>query len=168
MEVGTARGVLAVGLLLLLLNGLFPPVAIVGYGLALYGLKTLSSVYGRAEIYRNFLYAFFFYLASVALLLGVFAAAAAQAEPSKKAAPPDWGPAAAVFLALWALGVASAFFAKRSYAALGEASGVSAFKTAARLVWIGALLTIVLVGPVITFIGLAFAVAGALAIRATS
>ncbi|MEM0370458.1 MAG: hypothetical protein QXT46_05940 [Pyrobaculum sp.] len=42
---------------------------------------------------------------------------------------------------------------------------MSAFKTAARLVWIGAITAIVFIGAVIFFIGLAFAVAGALALR---
>ncbi|MEM4510552.1 MAG: hypothetical protein QXD08_06290 [Pyrobaculum sp.] len=42
---------------------------------------------------------------------------------------------------------------------------MSAFKTAARLVWIGAITAIVFIGAVIFFIGLAFAVAGALTLR---
>lgn len=161
MQLELGRGFLAVGLLLLLLNGLFPPVAFVGYIVALYGLKILSNFYGRADIYKNFLYAFVFYAVSLVLLAAVLLAAASQPRGGEF----NWAAAGAVFATLWAVGVASAFFARRAYLALGEVSGVAAFRTAARLIWIGALTTIILVGPVITFIGLIFAVVGALALR---
>ncbi|MEM1663525.1 MAG: DUF996 domain-containing protein [Pyrobaculum sp.] len=164
MDFESGKGLLTVGLLLILFLGLFPPAALAGYVLALAGLKTVATWLGRGDIYRNFLYAFILYLVSISILAAAFTASMPKAGEFEKEFA-MWGPAAAVFLTTWALGVGSAYFTKRAYNALGEAAAVSAFKTAARLVWIGAITAIVFIGAVIFFIGLAFAVAGALALR---
>jgi uncharacterized membrane protein len=156
MDFESGKGLLTVGLLLILFLGLFPPAALAGYVLALAGLRAVATSLGRGDIYRNFLYAFILYLVSISILAAAFIASMPKAGEFEKEFA-MWGPAAAVFLTTWALGVGSN--------ALGEAAAVSAFKTAARLVWIGAITAIVFIGAVIFFIGLAFAVAGALALR---
>jgi len=70
-----------------------------------------------------------------------------------------------IWIVLWVVVVFSAYFLRRAYMGLAEASGVGHFKTAATLVWIGALTFVILVGLVISLIGQIFAIIGAFELK---
>ncbi|MEM5827526.1 MAG: hypothetical protein QXT46_05945 [Pyrobaculum sp.] len=100
MDFESGKGLLTVGLLLILFLGLFPPAALAGYVLALAGLKTVATWLGRGDIYRNFLYEFILF--SISILAAAFTASMPKAGEFEKEFA-MWGHAAAVFLTTWAL-----------------------------------------------------------------
>lgn len=67
--------------------------------------------------------------------------------------------------AIWIVVLAFAFFARKVYMSLSEVSGVDALKTAAKLIWIGAFLAVILVGYIVIFIGQIFAIIGAFELK---
>ena len=172
MEFETAKTLFAVGLILGLVGGLVAGaggwlVGLIGLILSLVGIYYLSEHFGRPDIFRNYLFSFI--AAIVGVILLVVFVAAYLLSLGRLLPPFDFLSLLLAFLpvwiAFWAVVVASAYFQRRAYMGLAEAGGVESFKTAATLVWIGALTSVILVGFLIAFIGQIFAIIGAFKLK---
>jgi len=195
MEFESAKTLFGVGLLLQLISPLilgsdFGIVYIIGLVLALIGLNSVADAYSRPDIFRNYLYAAIIGIVGIIALVFVFAMIFAViaigsmhgvtwmrdgwdlSEVGMPLSMPwhmTMGGAlimALLFLvSIWAVAILSMHFERRAYLGLAEVSGVDHFKTAATLIWIGAWLTIVLVGFLLIFIGEILAVVGAFSLK---
>ena len=187
VEFETAKALFGAGLILQLLFWVpmgmdLGLVGLTGLILSLIGLHGISQHYGRPDIFRNYLYSFIAALTGTAILVASVVAVALVGTAGNEAdwnhrlyAPVIYPPMhaimrymaifAAVVAVLWATVIVSAHFLRRAYRALSEASGVDHFETAATLVWIGAWLTIIIVGLLVIFIGEIFAAIGAFSLR---
>jgi len=168
-----SKSLAGVGAILLLL-GVVPyagwVLAIVGVILLVIGMKELSKYYQDENVYQNTLSGVKFYVVAV-----VAAAAAVTALVISIASATDFkftnfvptvgfGIGLAVLLA--GLIVAFVFYIlaasrlKRALDTLAQKSGEASFATAGTLLFIGAILTIVLVGLVLIFVAWIFATIG--------
>ena len=173
MEFETAKVLFAVGLILELVGGFAVGadgglVALLGLVLSLVGIYYLSKHFGRPDVFRNYLYSFIAALVGALVLFGFVVAYFFSL--AKLVLPPfDFLSILLAFLpiwiVLWVVVVFSAYFLRRAYMGLAEAGGVGHFKTAATLVWIGALTFVILVGLVISLIGQIFAIIGAFELK---
>lgn len=173
MEFETAKVLFAVGLILELV-GVFVSgadgglVALLGLVLSLVGIYYLSKHFERPDVFRNYLYSFIAALVGVLVLIGF---AVAYFFSLAKLIHPPFDPLSLllailpILIVLWVVVVFSAYFLRRAYIGLAEAGGVGHFKTAATLVWIGALTFVILVGLVIALIGQIFAIIGAFELK---
>lgn len=171
MEFQTAKHVFAVGLILSLglLDALIPGISIVGMILVLIGVHSLSQHYVKPDLFRNMLYAVIVGIIGVVIAIAVGITTLFAMLASK---PPGATPAfnfltfiLLVWVIIWIVAVVAAYFVKKVYTGLYEASGVSSFKTAATLIWIGALTLVILVGAIIGLIGQIFAIIGAFELK---
>jgi uncharacterized membrane protein len=135
------------------------------------GMKELSKYYQDENVYRNTLTGVKFYVVAV-----VAAAAAIVAIMIGIASVTDWkfttnfvptvGFGIGVVALLAGLVVAFVFYIlaashlKRALDSLAQKSGEASFATAGTLLWLGAILTIVLVGLVLIFVAWIFATVG--------
>ena len=163
---------------ILLLFGLVPyagwVLAIIGVVLLVIGVKELSSYYQDERVYQNTLAGVKFYVVAV-----VAAAAAIVAIMIGIASATDWkftnfptsfvptvgfGIGVAALLAGLVIGfvfyILAASHLKRVFDSLAQKSGEASFATAGTLLWLGAILTIVLVGLVLIFVAWIFATVG--------
>jgi uncharacterized membrane protein len=164
---------------ILLLLGLVPYVGwvlgIIGVILFLRGTKELANYYQDSEIYQNSLTGVKYYVvaliaAAVAITSMVLGAASATGLFTGNF----------VFTAGFAVGLA-AFFAgiiiafvfyvlaashlKRTFNTLAQKTGEHSFSTAGTLLWVGSILTIVVVGLLLIFIAWIFATIGFFSMR---
>ncbi len=148
-----------VGVILTLL-GLVPKVGlalnVIGLILILVSLKMFSDYYRNEDIFRYALIAVI-----IGIIGGVVLAAGAVSLGLKlalfKPTPPVTLkhltlPLIGLAIAVWILAIMSTYFFKRSYDLLGEHTGEKMFKTAALLLFIGAILTIIVVGAFISLV----------------
>lgn len=124
----------------------------VSFILILIGLISLSGHYKRPSIMKNALFA-----AVIGLLGGVATiiatAASILSAPWREPSPLSLILAVVPPLAtMWLFMITAAFFWRRAYTELAEASGVERFRTAANLIWIGAFLAVVVVGTFIAWV----------------
>ncbi|MFN3805115.1 MAG: DUF996 domain-containing protein [Pyrobaculum sp.] len=176
MEFDTAKTLFAVGLILLIITYpllIFSPsiillvIVIVSWILILEGADGLSKHYRRPELFRNMLYAVIIAIIGSVIVLAVVITAyiSMSASPGPPRGLGGVTSLILIFAPLWALGVVVAYFVKRVYRGLYEVSKVDSFKTAATLVWIGALTAIILVGGAIYLVGQIFAIVGAFGLK---
>ena len=142
---------------------------IIGVVLLLRGMKEFSSYYQDDAIYRNSLTGVRYYViamvaaavAIAALVVGVWTATGFTADFVLTA---GFGVGLIAFLA--GLVVAFVFFVlaslhlKRTFDKFAEKTGEGSFRTAGTLLWIGSLLTIVLIGFLLIFVAWIFVVIG--------
>jgi uncharacterized membrane protein len=162
-----------VGAILLLLG--FVPyagwvLAIVGVVLLVIGMKELSKYYQDQNVYQNTLTGVKFYVVAVvaaaAAIVAVMIGVASATDFTFKNFVPTVGFGVGVAALLAGLVVAFVFYIlaashlKRALDSLAQKSGESSFATAGTLLWIGSILTIVLVGLVMIFVAWIFATMG--------
>jgi uncharacterized membrane protein len=162
-----------VGAILLLLG--FVPyagwvLAIVGVVLLVIGMKELSKYYQDQNVYQNTLTGVKFYVVAVvaaaAAIVAVMIGVASATDFTFKNFVPTVGFGVGVAALLAGLVVAFVFYIlaashlKRALDSLAQKSGESSFATAGTLLWIGSILTIVLVGLVLIFVAWIFATLG--------
>jgi uncharacterized membrane protein len=162
-----------VGAILLLLG--FVPyagwvLAIVGVVLLVIGMKELSKYYQDQNVYQNTLTGVKFYVVAVvaaaAAIVAVMIGVASATDFTFKNFVPTVGFGVGVAALLAGLVVAFVFYIlaashlKRALDSLAQKSGESSFATAGTLLWIGSILTIVLVGLVLIFVAWIFATMG--------
>jgi uncharacterized membrane protein len=133
------------------------PVA--GFVLLLVALKKLADATGKEKIFRDFFVATVISLVFLfALYIGwmAFFFLFAHTPPQ----PPEDLRFALHFLIIWVLawiaGILFAIYVSRSLEALAKITGEKMFNTATLLIFIGAILTIILVGLIVLFIGLIY------------
>ena len=167
-----------VGAILLLL-GVVPyagwVLAIVGLVLLVVGMKELSRYYGDQNVYQNTLTGVKFYVvavaaaaaAVVAIIVGIASVAGwdfANLTPAHFVLTATFGISIAVLLAglviAFVFYILAASHLKRALDTLAQKSGESSFATAGTLLWVGAILTIVLVGLILIFVAWIFATIG--------
>jgi uncharacterized membrane protein len=165
-----------VGAILLLL-GLVPyagwVLAIVGVVLLVIGIKDLAKYYQDENVYQNTLTGVKFYVvavvaaaaAIVAIMIGIASATDFKFTNFTNFVP-TVGFGIGVVALLAGLIVAFVFYVlaashlKRALDTLAQKSGEASFTTAGTLLWLGAILTIVLVGLVLIFVAWIFATIG--------
>lgn len=162
-----------VGAILLLLG--FVPyagwvLAIVGVVLLVIGMKELAKYYQDQNVYQNTLTGVKFYVVAVvaaaAAIVAVMIGIASATDFTFKNFVPTVGFGVGVAALLAGLVVAFVFYVlaashlKRALDSLAQKSGESSFATAGTLLWIGSILTIVLVGLVLILVAWIFATMG--------
>ena len=127
-----------------------------GFVLVLVALKKLADATGKEKIFRDFFVAtvislvffFFLYIGWMAFIF-LFAHTPPQ--------PPEGLRLALPFLSVWVLawivGIFFAIYVSRSLEALAKITGEKMFNTAGLLIFIGAILTIIFLGIIVSFIG---------------
>jgi len=145
---------------------LIPIVSIVGYILTLIAVKNISDELQDRSIFNNMIYAVITGIIGVVvgavLLFGVLLTSVFTAGVSSLpglAAPAGIMALTAIFSFLavvWVFLVISSIFIRRAFNAIAAKLNVGSFHTAGTLYFVGALLTIVIVGVVILFIAYIF------------
>ncbi|MEM1598804.1 MAG: DUF996 domain-containing protein [Pyrobaculum sp.] len=165
MEFYTARALFGVGLVLTIVGGVtsffdFGAVSLVGLVLTLVGLYFVAEAYSRKDAFYYMLYGVVATFVGV-VVLALFVIGALVASGGFAFMFDAVGFLVGFWLLFWAVVVVGAYFEKRAFQALGEASGRREFLDAAKFVWWGALLTVVVVGLVLVLVGYVFAIVGA-------
>ncbi|MEM1942664.1 MAG: DUF996 domain-containing protein [Candidatus Caldarchaeum sp.] len=131
--------------------------SIVGFILVLLALKYISEAVQQGEIFRNALIATVVGIVGavagvVAGGVGLLAVLGGGAGPSV----PNFGLLLTTILislaVVWVFAVVSSFFLRKSLNLVGDTLGIKMFRTAGLLLFIGALLTIVLVGALVALV----------------
>jgi uncharacterized membrane protein len=149
-KLGEAKTLGGVGSILLLIPG----VSIVGYILVLIAGKYVSDELNDRSIFDNMLYAVIAGIVGVAIGAAVLFTGAAFAVFTLGLSA-LLGVVAGLVV-IWVFLIISAVFIRRAFNTMATRLNVNSFKTAATLYFIGALLTIVLVGFVILFVAYIF------------
>jgi uncharacterized membrane protein len=164
-----------IGAILLLI---FP---LVGFILILIAVRQLSDDIKREDIFRDFLICTI--ISSLALILGVFVIFfstwvgfmvwISSPSPSMPQPPTTYPPTpkfapeepgifflffAVIFLLSWAINSVASYFAQRGFLSLADITGERNFSLSGRLLFLGALLYIILVGFVVYLVGIIFAI----------
>jgi uncharacterized membrane protein len=159
---------------ILLLLGVVPyagwVLAIVGVVLLVMGMKELSKYYQDENVYKNTLTGVKFYVVAVvaaaAAIVAIMIDIALATNFKFTNLVPTVGFGIGVAALLAGLVVAFVFYIlaashlKRALDSLAQKSGEASFTTAGTLLWLGAILTIVLVGLVLIFVAWIFATMG--------
>ena len=145
-KLGYAKTLGGIGSILLLI----PLVNIVGYILMLIATKYVSDELGDKSVFDNMLYA---------VITGIIGAAAAGfiifTGAAFSAVTFSASAIAGVIVGLaiaWIALIVSAIFIRRSYNTMATRLNIGTFKTAGTLYFVGAILTIILVGFIILFV----------------
>jgi uncharacterized membrane protein len=144
---------------------------IIGVILLLRGMKELSNYYQDEEIYKNTLTGVKYYIialvaAAVAIAAITIGIASATGFTFTTAFVPTVGFGIGLIASLAGLIVAFVFYIlaslhlRKTFNTLAQKSGEASFTTAGTLLWVGALLTIFLVGLVLILIAWIFATIG--------
>jgi len=167
-EVKTLGGVGSVLTLLAIVPTAGVVLAIIGLILVLIALKYASDILGDPKIFNNMLYAVVLGIIGLvvgavvvvavvfqAMGLGYLSSSFAYTAPSTVAAGDIMGMLGTILIglvAVWVLFLVSSIFLRRSYGELGRRLNVHLFGTAALLYFIGAILTIILIGFLLIFV----------------
>ena len=144
---------------------------IIGVILLLRGMKELSNYYQDEEIYKNTLTGVKYYIialvaAAVAIAAITIGIASATGFTFTTGFVPTVGFGISLIASLAGLIVAFVFYVlatmhlRKTFNTLAQKSGEASFATAGTLLWVGALLTIILVGLMLILIGWIFATIG--------
>jgi len=154
MEFEASRILSAVGAILLAVGSFASALAIVGVILLLVGLRGLADAYGEGAIFKNALYGLIFEVAAAGAFFFMFFGAILSGLMrgltfSLIRLLAGLGAALAAATILSAVG---AYFYRKSFSALSARSGERLFETSGLLLLIGAVLTIILVGRLISLV----------------
>jgi uncharacterized membrane protein len=165
-----------IGAILLLI---FP---VVGFILILIAVKQLSDEIKREDIFRDFLICTI--ISSLALIIVIFVIFfstwlslnvwISSPSPSMPSPHPPYPPTpqfppekpdiffflflGVIFLLSWAINGVASYFAQRGFLSLADITGERNFSLSGRLIFLGALLYIILVGWVVYLVGIIFAI----------
>jgi uncharacterized membrane protein len=164
-----------IGAILLLI---FP---LVGFILILIAVKQLSDEIKREDIFRDFLICTI--ISSLALIIVIFVIFFStwlslivwfsSPSPSMPQPHPPYPPTTqfapeepvifflffgVIFLLSWAINSVASYFAQRGFLSLADITGERNFSLSGRLIFLGALLYIILVGWVVYLVGIIFAI----------
>jgi len=151
-KLGDAKTLGVIGSILLLIPG----VSIVGYILILIASKYISDDLGDKSIFNNMLYAVITGIVGVAIGISVIFTSTLFSAFSVAAMSPNIISMIMGILVglavMWIFLIISSIFIRRAYNTIATRLNVNWFKTAGTLYFVGALLTIVLVGLIVLFI----------------
>lgn len=136
---------------ILLLCGLIPSVGPVlsfaGFVMLIIAVYKLSELLGQKEIFRNYLIGIILNSATILIIiLGI----GTTVLFSLKGGLTGLGIGVILtFLFIWILAIISAYFIKKSFEKIGQATGVDTFKTAGKLYFIGGILSVIVIGLIL-------------------
>ncbi len=148
------KSLAGIGALLLALGSVVPVIGIVGIILLLIGMKGLSENYGDPSIYQNALWGTIYGiigLAAAAVVLIAFIFTGAIFAIAGLGLVAVSGAILAVVL-LFVFYLLAAINFRRAFNTLAQRTGEHMFETAGLLLWIGAILTIIVVGLLLVFV----------------
>ena len=151
MNFESSKSLSGVGAILVAIGSFVPVLAIVGIILVLIGLKGLAEVYGEKAIFQNALHGLIFEVVAAAAFCFVLIGAllGGLATLSLIAFLAGFGLA---LIVAFIFSILAAYFYKKSFNLLSSKSGERLFGTSGLLMLIGAVLTIILVGALITLV----------------
>jgi len=144
----------------LLLGGLLTPV---GYIMELIAIKSLSKAFNNPAIWRNALYAVITAVVGTVVLVASIVALLFGIPLMPNPMKDDLYPLlviGAIFVVDYVFLILSGRYYRNLYNELANSSGISEFRDAAWLTWLGALLFIIIVGGVLMLVGRIFALLG--------
>jgi uncharacterized membrane protein len=152
----SGKSIASIGALLLVVGSFVPFLSIVGIILLLIGMKNLAEYYKENSIFQNALYAVIFGIIGIVaagfVLLSLFFGGAFM---GMSGAGGVLGLAVGVILVLvvvFIFYVLMAVYFRRAFDSLADKTGEGMFRTAGLLLFIGAILTIVIVGLILIFV----------------
>jgi uncharacterized membrane protein len=152
----SSKNLASIGAILLFLS-FIPVVGIIGLILVFIGMKGMADYYKEPGIYQNALWGLIFgIIAMVALTAGSVLTAIGAVALGLGSIVVIFGVLVVVFIFY----VIAAKYLKQAFELLAQRSGEHSFETAGRLLWIGAILTIIFVGLILIFVAWIFATIG--------
>lgn len=154
MTFESGKSMSSIGALLLVIGSFVPFLSLVGIILLLIGLRDLSQHYNDNSIFQNALYAVIFGIIGI-VAVGVVLASLFFGGLFLGGAGGFLGLTVGIIAALvvaFIFYILMAVYFRRAFDSLANKSGQGMFKTAGLLLFIGAILTIVIVGLVLIFI----------------
>jgi uncharacterized membrane protein len=162
MSVEPGKSLAGIGALLMVIGTFVPFLGIVGLILMLVGMKNLSEYYKDQSIFQNALYALIFGIIGIAalafIIVGLIFGGSLLGISFGPAGGITGGLIGFFVGIILALVVAFVFYIllavylRRSFDSLADKTGVGLFRTAGLLLFIGAILTIILVGLILIFV----------------
>ncbi|GAX88347.1 conserved hypothetical protein [Lebetimonas natsushimae] len=164
-----------IGGVLLLIAGFVSPVphigpafsfllSIVGFILIAIAIKQLSEYKKEEKAFKNFIIGSILYLINYFLFLffiiTIFIAILAESENYSYEMDSSWLIVVAIGVIVYILGIISSLFYKKSFNSIFKITNEKLFSIGGNLIFIGSILSIVLVGFVIIFIGWIFITIG--------
>ena len=160
VDIRNAKLMGGIGAILELVGGFIPylrwVLPLAGLVLVLLALKKISDETGKPTIFKDFLVSVIFMaigniLFSAMLAMGLITFLSSL---GKGANIPHFGSVFfASLLLCWVFLIIGAYFLLTSFNSLAEATGEGTFKTAAILIFFGAILSIIIIGYVVSFVG---------------
>ncbi|WP_188603114.1 DUF996 domain-containing protein [Vulcanisaeta souniana] len=139
---------------------LIPYIDFVGLIMVLIALYKLSHDYGNEGIWRNAIYAVVFSIIGVAIATFTLVGSLSLLSSISYSTIGAVTSIIVFFIVFYIFMVISGYFWRNAYAELGRSSGMNEFNNASRWYWLGALLTIILVGAILTLIADIYAIIG--------
>jgi uncharacterized membrane protein len=168
----SSKTLAGIGTILLIFSAV-PIVGIIGMLLLIVGLKGLSEYYKDNTIYQSAIFGVIYGVVGIiALSAGVFGSVLSSMF-SSIAAGSGLGAILGLFAFLLVLVIAFIFFVlmamkfRRCFNAVADRSGEQLFRTAGTLLFVGAFLTIILVGTILIFIAWIIATIAFFSVRST-
>lgn len=139
---------------ILLLTGIVPAIGqilvFVGFVMVVIAVYKLSEIVSQKEIFRNYLIGII--LNSVIILIMIFGIGT-TVFLSLRAGLTGLGMGVILtVLFMWILSIISAYFIKESFEKISQTTGVTTFRTAGKLYFIGNILLVIFVGAILSLI----------------
>lgn len=154
LESGKTLG--GVGAILIAIGSVFPPLSLVGIILVLIAMRRLADYYEERGIFDNALWGFIFGMigivgAIILFFLFIFSGAI-WSVATGFAVPFAIGGIIGAIIVWFVFSLLQAIYYRRAFAILSEKTGEKMFETAGLLLLIGAILTIVLIGALVSLV----------------
>jgi len=148
---------------ILLLAGVVPTIGQVlvfaGFIMLIIAVYKLSEITGQKEIFHNYLIGIILNSALLLVLIfGIGAAVLFSFSLQTGLAGLGMGIILAILL-LWIISIVSAYFVKKSFEKISQATGVATFRTVGKLYFIGSILHVILIGWIISLVAAAMQIA---------
>jgi len=167
LESGKTLG--GVGAIFIAIGSVFPPLSLVGIILVLVAMRRLADYYEEKGIFDNALWGFIFGIISVVGAIIVFFllifSGAIWSVTTGFAVPLAIGSIIAAIVVWFVFSLLQAIYYGRAFAILSEKSEEKMFDTAGLLLLIGAILTIILIGALVSLVAWILVAVGFFAIK---
>ena len=158
-----------VGAIFIAIGSVFPPLSLVGIILLLVAMRRLADYYEEKGIFDNALWGFIFGIISVVGAIIVFFllifSGAIWSVTTGFALPFAIGSIIAAIVVWFVFSLLQAIYYRRAFAILSEKSEEKMFDTAGLLLFIGAILTIILIGALVSLVAWILVAVGFFAIK---
>ena len=167
LESGKTLG--GVGAIFIAIGSVFPPLSLVGIILLLVAMRRLADYYEDKGIFDNALWGFIFGIigivgAIIVFFLFIFTGAI-WSVTTGFAVPLAIGSIIAAIVVWFVFSLLQAIYYRRAFAILSEKSEEKMFDTAGLLLFIGAILTIILIGALVSLVAWILVAVGFFAIK---